>query len=63
MGKHDEMGMLVDAAKKDPRYKAMSGDDEYTETETDDTDTGDGLDACFSKSQAAAIRAAIKAGC
>jgi hypothetical protein len=67
MGKHG-IDVLIESAKKDPRMSDMMGhgeDDEDTAKpdETEDEDAGDGLDAVFSKSQADAIRAAIKAGC
>jgi hypothetical protein len=65
MAKH---GLLVEAAKKDPRFaKAMGRDededmDATSEGEADESeDEGDSLDDAFSAKQAAAIRSAIAA--
>jgi hypothetical protein len=57
MGAHDEGLDLIVAAKKDPRYSKMKGEEpDMDGGDEDESSDGDALDGVFSKSQAAAIR-------
>lgn len=50
-----ELDVIIGAAKKDPRYSKLKGED----PEVDADKGGDDLDKVFSKSQAAAVRAYV----
>jgi hypothetical protein len=56
--KHGGLDIIVEAAKKDPRYSKMKGGDDEPDTD-EDQDEG-GLDDVFSAKQAAAIKAYVE---
>ena len=57
--KHGGLDIIVEAAKKDPRYSKMKGGDAEPDSEDEDTDEG-GLEDVFSAKQAAAIKAYVE---